>query len=226
MNIAFIFARGGSKGIHKKNLQEVGNITLLEHSVQAAKASQLIDDVIVSTDDPEIREFALGYGAVCPNLRPKELATDHSPELLSWKYAIREYNTRVSVPLKTFISLPTTAPLRSIPLIDRQIERFVSSEADISFSVTPSDTNPYFNMIEKTCDGFSLVKPDMVSFRRQDAPLVYNITTCCYVARPDYILKAENLFDGRIDIFSVPKANAIDIDDELDLAIANYLWDR
>src|SRR5690349_10660690 len=109
--IAFIFARGGSKGIPRKNLRTLGGRPLLAWSIETAAACPEIDRVIVSTDDAEIAEVGRAHGAETPFMRPADLATDTSPEWLSWQHAIRTVRSQ-SGPFDLFVSVPTTSPLR------------------------------------------------------------------------------------------------------------------
>ena len=112
-NIAFIFARGGSKGIKNKNILKFDDKPLIAHTIESAIMSQLFDDVVVSTDDDQIAEISTSYGASVPFIRPAKLASDNSNELLSWKHAIQNYENEIS----RFISLPCTSPLRNFSTI-------------------------------------------------------------------------------------------------------------
>ncbi|MBT8489513.1 MAG: NTP transferase domain-containing protein, partial [Deltaproteobacteria bacterium] len=86
--VGFIFARGGSKGVKNKNIRQLAGKPLIAYAIETAKQSKLIDRVIVSTEDDEIAEIALSFGAEVPFVRPKELAQDNTPEILAWKHAI------------------------------------------------------------------------------------------------------------------------------------------
>jgi N-acylneuraminate cytidylyltransferase len=88
---AFIFARGGSKGLPGKNIREFGGKPLIAWSIEQALEAQEIDQVFVSTDSLEIAEIALRYGAQVPFLRPAELASDHSPEWLAWQHGLKYF---------------------------------------------------------------------------------------------------------------------------------------
>jgi hypothetical protein len=87
--VAFIFARGGSKGVPRKNVKLLAGVPLIGHAVKAALAARGVTRCVVSTDDPEIAEVARRYGAETPFMRPPELAADTAPEWLAW----RHYNT-------------------------------------------------------------------------------------------------------------------------------------
>jgi N-acylneuraminate cytidylyltransferase len=87
--VAFIFARGGSKGLPGKNIRNFGGKPLIAWSIECALSVKAIDQVIVSTDSEEIAEISKSFGAEVPFIRPSELATDQSPEWLSWQHALR-----------------------------------------------------------------------------------------------------------------------------------------
>ena len=104
--IAFVFARGGSKGLPGKNIKPLCNKPLIQYSIDCAQTSELIDDIYVSTDDVDIAHVARKGGAKVID-RPKELATDDSPEWLSWQHAIT-WVTQHTGAFETFVSLPAT----------------------------------------------------------------------------------------------------------------------
>ena len=108
---AFVFARGGSKGIPRKNLQLLDGKPLLGWSIEMGQSLKEVDLVFVSTEDAEIAEVAASFGAKIIK-RPENLAEDSTPELLAWQHAIMWVQERDGS-FDRFLSLPTTAPLRS-----------------------------------------------------------------------------------------------------------------
>jgi len=222
-NFAFIFARGGSKGLPGKNIKLLAGKPLLQYSVDTALASPSIDKVFVSTDDSEIAKVAIESGAVLIE-RPAELATDTSPEWLSWRHAI-EWAEQNYGEFSGFISLPATSPLRGVEDVEAAIEQRIKVDADICISVTPASRSPYFNMVKKTQDGLvSLVnEPESDVTRRQDAPEVFDITTVVYTATKQFILNNYGLFSGKVTSIEVPKARAVDIDDIYDFRLAEAI---
>ena len=224
-NLAFIFARGGSKGLPGKNIKVLGNKPLIAWSVESALAVESIPAVYVSTDSKEIAEIATKFGAKVPFIRPKHLASDESPELLSWKHALEFYqeNNDGSLPDK-IISIPATAPLRSPLDIQNCIEKFEKEEVDAVITVTESSRNPYFNMVKENSNGHLdlLMQPSNKITRRQDAPSVYDVATVAYVARPEFIMKCKSIFDGRVSAVHVTQERAIDIDTLMDFKMAEF----
>ena len=225
--MGFFFAGGVSKGIPRKNLRVFSGKPLIAHAIDVARASRLVDRVVVSTDDPEIAEEARRFGAEVPFLRPKELAQDDTPEWLAWRHAIGAVRADGGG-LDIFLSLPPTSPLRSVEDVDACVSMLLGSDADIVITAMSSDRNPFFNMISLDAAGFAhpVVTPAKPIFRRQDAPIVYDMTTVAYAARPDFILRASGIFEGKVKAVFVPAHRAIDIDSEADFEYAEFLAGR
>lgn len=220
--IAFIFARGGSKGVPRKNLRLLGGIPLIAHSIQHALQSSLVERVVVSTDDEEIAGVARNYGAEVPFMRPAELATDTAPERQAWQHAIRALGVDA---VKFFVALPPTSPMRGVEDVDACIEELRNTDADIVLTTTPSRRSPYFNMVTFDDQGWArLGIPGGANvIRRQDAPVMHDITTVAYAARPGHVLNTDSIFAGRVRAVTVPEERALDIDSELDFRFAEFM---
>lgn len=223
--IAFIFARGGSKGVPRKNIKPLAGKPLIAHAIDTAKASRHVQRVIVSTDDPEIAEVAKAYGAEVPALRPAELASDTASEWLAWRHAITDL---AGGPFDVFVSVPATAPLRSVEDVDACIEMLLTGDCDIVITASEAHRNPYFNMIVREADGSArvVISPEGKITRRQDAPVVYDVTTVAYAARPDFVLRETGVFAGRTKAVIVPTERALDIDTPLDFELAEFFLAR
>jgi len=227
--IAVVFARGGSKGVLRKNIRMLAGKPLLAHAIEIARSVRLIDRTVVSTDDSEIAEIARRWGADVPFLRPAELAADDSPEWPAWQHAVRSLEAipptrRVDV----LVSIPATSPLRAAEDVEACIRLLLESDADAVITVTPARRSPYFNMVVLT-DGYAiLVNPPPAGgvHRRQDAPAVFDITTVAYAARRDYVLTASSLLEGKVRAVIVPESRALDIDTETDLRFAEFLFSQ
>ncbi len=222
-NYAFIFARGGSKGLPGKNIKSLGGKPLLGYSIETALACKSIDKIFVSTDDADIANAANNYPVVVID-RPSEYAQDGSSEWTAWKHAIKWVVEKYGS-FENFISLPVTSPLRSIDDVENAVIKRIEKKADICISITPANRSPYFNMVSFDKQGFvELVnKPSSGIFRRQDAPEVFDITTVVYVASPDFIMNHESLFEGKVTSIEVPKSRAVDIDDIYDFKLAEVI---
>lgn len=222
---SFIFARGGSKGLPGKNIRPLGSKPLIAWSIEHALAVKRIERVIVSTDSEEIAAVARVYGAEVPFMRPAELARDGSPEWLAWRHALTYLlETDGSLP-ETMVSVPITAPLRLPHDIENCLDEYQKGDADMVITVTDAHRSPYFNMVKTNADGtVGLVIPSQSAIaRRQDAPEVYDMATVAYVARPEFVMTHNAIFEGRVRAIQVPPERAIDIDTLLDFQIAECL---
>jgi len=222
---AFIFARGGSQGIKRKNLQKVGSMSLLEHSISVAKKVSRVAQVVVSTDDEEIADEALTAGALVPFLRPKNLASNEASEWHAWQHAINQMRS-MGETVETFLSIPTTSPLRNVDDINNCLDKLQNSNADIVITVKDSERSPYFNMVTLDNTSGARLVIDGKYHRRQDAPEVFDITTVAYAAKADFILKSSSIFEGNVRASIVPAERAIDIDSQHDLDLARLLFNQ
>jgi len=219
----FIFARGGSKGLPKKNIKMFHGLPLISHSISLAKNASFIDRVFVSTDCKEIANVASKLSADVIK-RPKSLATDTSSELLSWKHAI-EYVVNNYGTFDYFISLPATSPLRAESDVEACLNKLRDDKSDICLTVTESSHNPRFNMVYMRDDHkVQLIDENHLITRRQDAQKAFNITTVAYAALPEYVLNTSNLMNGDVSAVTVPKNRAVDIDDINDFNFAEFLF--
>ena len=221
----FIFARGGSKGLVNKNIKPLNGKPLIAYSIEEALKVKNIDRVIVSTDSEEIAEVARKYHAEVPFLRPSHLASDDSPEWLSWQHALSFLNEKEGRIPEKFISVPTTSPLRSYEDIQNCIVEFDKGGADSIITVTEASRSPYFNMVKEADDGFIdiIIKKGNQIFRRQDAPSVYDVTTVAYVISSKFIMEHNGIFEGKVRKVLVPSERSLDIDNEYDFKIAEYM---
>lgn len=223
--IAFIFARGGSKGLPGKNIRALIGKPLIVWSIEQALAVKRIERVIVSTDSEEIAAVARAYGAEVPFIRPAEFARDNSPEWLAWRHALAFLlETTGSLP-EAMVSVPATAPLRLPIDIENCLDQYEKGDADMVITVTDAHRSPYFNMVKVNMDGTVglVIPPQSTITRRQDAPAVFDMATVAYVARPEFVMTHNAAFEGRVRSVHVPAERAIDIDTLLDFQIAECL---
>lgn len=223
--IAFIFARGGSKGIKNKNIKNFNGKPLIAYSITLAQSLEKISRVIVSTDSPEIARISEIFNAEVPFLRPKKFAEDDSPEWLAWRHALNFLKDSEGKAPSCLLSLPTTSPLRNKNDINNCLDCFETNLYDSVITVTESQRNPQFNMIKKMSDGsFNLaISEKNIYKRRQDAPIYYDITTVAYVVKTSLINNYENIFQGKIGVVNIPQERSIDIDTDLDFSVAEFL---
>ena len=219
--VAFIFARGGSKGLPDKNIRLFSGKPLIAHTIDQAIESNLFTDVVVSTDSENIAKISREYGATVPFMRPSRLANDTSNEWLSWQHATNNYVGEIDC----FVSLPCTSPLRDYQTVNKMINYYKSNKYDAVLGIVKSNHTPSFNMAIKDDDNMIKLmdKSKNQIHRRQDAEKCYRITTYAYITSPKYIVLADNLFDGSVGGYEVSKKESIDIDDEYDFDIASYM---
>jgi CMP-N-acetylneuraminic acid synthetase len=221
INYAFVFARGGSKGLPGKNIKILGGKPLVAHSIHCARNEGSISKVFVSTDCPYISKVAVEHGAEVIH-RPEELASDTASEWFAWQHAVRHVESTYGE-FDRFISLPATSPLRSIEDV-RDCLSVLDSETDMVITVTPAARSPWFNMVKLDDQGLCHLVNDAGQFhRRQDAPEVFDMTTVAYVARPAFVLANKGVFAGRVRSVIIPKERAVDIDDLYDFKVAEAL---
>ena len=220
----FIFARGGSKGIPKKNILPINGLPLLVHSINLAKRLKEVDRIFVSTDCEEISEIAYAHKVEVIK-RPLNLAQDDSSEWLSWQHAIK-YVESLDEKFDRFLSLPTTSPLRIKEDIERCLEA-LKKDVDLVLTMAKSKRSPWFNIV--TCDESSklnLIFKESRINRRQDTPPCFDLTTVAYVSRPDYILKSSSMWDGIVHGVEIPSERCIDIDNPFDYSVARLLMEK
>lgn len=226
--VAIIFARGGSKGLPGKNIKIFHGKPLIAWAIEHAKSVERIKRVIVSTDSVEIANIAKFYGAEVPFMRPENLAMDNSPEWQSWRHALEFiYQEKQALP-DVMVSIPATAPLRLSIDIEKCLDEFLKGGADAVITVADAYRNPHFNMVRASSSEFyELVIPASTApYRRQDAPIIYDITTVAYAVDPKFIFKCNSIFEGKVRAVKIPIERSIDIDSQLDFEIAEFLFSR
>ena len=225
--IGFIFARSGSNGLPGKNVKLFSGKPLIAWSIEQALSIKDIKRLIVSTDSPEIAEISLSYGAEVPFIRPEELATDNASEILAWKHALTFVNNH-EIFYDAMVSIPATSPLRIPQDIQRCIDLYKETNADVVVTYSEAYRNPYFNMVKKNQNGtVGLVnQPDKIFTRRQDVPIVFDLNTIAYVVNAAYILKHDSIFEGSVYGLEIPVERSIDIDTQFDFDYAEFLFNR
>lgn len=219
-----ICVRQGSKGIKNKNIITFHNKPLIEWTFNMAKSIKRFNQIYISTDSEKIIKIAKKNKIEVPFKRPKYLAESNSKELDVWKHALNYLKKKNKFP-DVLVVMPVTSPLRKKKQIIYSINKFIREKSDILITVKNSSINPYFNMIEINKKGYAKVVNDKRRFyRRQDAPTVYAMSTICFIADPNFILKTKHIFNGNVSVAKFDKESSIDIDDIYDLKIAKKLF--
>lgn len=223
--IALVCARGGSKGLPGKNIRILAGQPLIVWAIKQARSVERIERVIVSTDSEEIAAVARKAGAEIPFMRPADLAQDHSSEWLVWRHALSHLKETDGSYPDALMSVPATAPLRAIDDLDRCLDEYQKGGADVVVTVTDAHRSPYFNMVKVQSDGTVglVIPPASAVTRRQDVPVVYDMTTVAYVVRPEFVMSRNGIFEGKVRHVHVPVDRALDIDTPVDFQIAECL---
>lgn len=214
--LAVIPARGGSKGVPKKNIKPLGNKPLLGYTIDSANQSEKLTTTIVSTDSEEIAEIAKANGASIPFIRPKELAEDKTPTIEVLKHAIRFFEDQGKFFDAICILQPTT-PFRREGFIDEAIDKFIRTNADTLISVlpVPHQFNPHwvFEVSDakegklKIATGEKTIIP-----RRQELPQSYYRDGSVYLIKTEWITKHNTLFGETIGYIESASDDFVNID--------------
>lgn len=217
--LAVIPARGGSKGVAKKNIRELAGKPLIAWTIEEAKKSKYIDRLIVSSDDHEIIEVAKRWGCEAPFIRPKELAQDDTPGVLPIVHAIEQLPEFDYV-----IKLQVTSPLRNVDDIDSCIENFVQLNAVSCASVSESKESPYWTY---TISDNHFLKPvlktERMILRRQDLPASYVLNGAIYLSACSWMREHKALVNDETIAFVMPNERSHDIDTEFDFKLLELM---
>lgn len=226
--LAIVQARGGSKGVIKKNIRLLGGHPLVAYSIASGLASQSVTRLIVSTDDEEITSVSKQYEAEVPFLRPKELATDDALDFQLFEHALQWLDAKEGYRPQVVVQLRPTTPFRPRGLIDEAIRLLIDDpEADCVRGVTKPSQNPYkMWRIEK--DGYLMPLleskfPEPYNMPRQELPPTYWQTGHIDAIRYETIANKHSLTGDRVRPILVDHSYCIDIDTPCDFDLANWL---
>lgn len=212
--LAIIPARGGSKGVPRKNIRTLAGKPLIAWTIEEAKKSRYIDRLIVSSDDQEIISVAKENGCEAPFVRPSHLAQDDTPGIETVIHALEELPDYEYVVL-----LQPTSPLRSVDDIDGCIDNLSVFKTPACVSVSVPEKSPYWMY---KLSGNGLMKPlieDSLISRRQELPTVYALNGAVYVADTDWLRQTKSFITDMTSAYIMPQNRSYDIDTE-----ADFLW--
>ncbi len=217
MNIAIIPARGGSKRIPRKNVRPFCGRPMIAWPIATAVASGLFDQIIVSTDDPEIAETARGLGADVPFIRPAELADDHAGTIPVIAHATGW--AQEQGPVEAVCCIYPTAPMISPDDLAEGLRLLTEGSGDFVFSATDYASPIFRAFVQTDGGGVEMVFPDYFGTRSQDLPRALHDAAQFYWGRPSTWLTAATLFGPRSTPLLIPRWRVQDIDTPED-------WDR
>lgn len=224
MIIGHIGARKGSKGVPGKNFRPICRKPLIDWSLDQLFANAQVDAVVVSTDDEAIYDHAIARGALKIGLRPAHLATDGAGKWGVWQHALAEAE-KLTGPATAFLDLDCTSPLRLPEDIDAALALFADQGPDMVMSCCEARKNPYFNLVEPDETGALHVSKPLPGgvVARQQAPVVYEHAASTYVVAPDYLRRANSLWQGRVIPYLMPPERCVDIDSPFDFTLVEFL---
>lgn len=227
--LAVVPARGGSKGIPRKNLAELGGMSLVRRAIEFALALPWIDMTVLSTDDDEIADEGRRAGLRVPTLRPAELATDLASGLDVWRHAHLQAEAQAGHRLELSILIQPTSPFREPEDIEACVDAIVQDgfEASVTVSATPSHYAPEKTMLVTDSGQLKPYLAEGFQATRQLIPTTYyHLNGICYAAHRSVLLRREHhVFGDRTGAVVVDRP-MVNIDDPLDLELARWLWER
>lgn len=217
--VVIIPARGGSKGIPKKNLRVLGNKPLIAHTILQAQQSKLVSDVYVSSDCDEILSISEDYNARGIQ-RPLDISDDIATSESALAHALAWLKRDRCMP-DYLVFLQCTSPFRKATDIDLALEKVISEQADSLLSVVP---NHRFLWGCNDGEAHPINYDYQNRPRRQDMPIQYQENGSIYIFKPWVLEKYNNRLGGKISLFEMDEKSALDIDSELDFRMAEVIY--
>lgn len=218
--LAIIPARGGSKGIPRKNIKILAGKPLIAWTIEEAKKSKFIDRLILSSEDDEIIKVAQEWGCEVPFVRPVELARDDTPGIEPVIHAINTIEEKYDY----VVLLQPTSPLKSVDDIDGCIETCLTSCAPSCVSVTEVDQHPHWMY---TIDALGCLSPIIQQKKetncRQDLPSVYVLNGAVYIAQSIFLANERSFLTSMTKAYVMTKERSLDIDEDMDLKLCEIL---
>jgi CMP-N-acetylneuraminic acid synthetase len=223
--VGLVPARGGSKGVPRKNVRLLGGRPLLAYTAEAARKARRLSRVVLSTEDPEIAEIGRRFGLEVPFLRPVDLARDETPMLPVVQHALRWLEDQ-GEQFDAVCLLQPTSPLRQPEDIDGCLERLEATQADsvITVLAVPAEHNPHwvYFLGEDGCIRLATGEAAPIS-RRQDLPLAFHREGSVYVVRRDVVLIQNSLYGASIVGYEIDAGRSVNLDSLEDWARAERL---
>ncbi|SHE63383.1 CMP-N,N'-diacetyllegionaminic acid synthase [Caldanaerobius fijiensis DSM 17918] len=221
--LALIPARGGSKGVPRKNLRCLSGKPLIAYTIEAALQANFIDKIIVSTDDLEIANVSKKYGAEVPFIRPEALATDEAKGIdvilhaMQW---LEDHNEKFDL----LILLQPTSPLRDSEDIKNALSLFVRKNADAVVSVCEAEHSPlWMNTLREDLCMKDFIRKEVLNKNRQELETYYRLNGAIYLAKWNYIKQYKSFYGDKTYAYIMSREKSVDIDSEFDLQFAEFL---
>jgi len=217
--LAIIPARGGSKRLPRKNVLDLAGKPLIDWSIEAGLKSKYIDTIVVSSDDDEILDISIKFGATIIK-RPEELASDTATTFDAIKHAIENIEIYDYIVL-----LQPTSPLRDEKHIDEAIELLETKKADAIVSICEMDHSPLWsNTLPEDNNMSSFLRDEILNKRSQDLEKYYRLNGAIYICKTEKLLEEKSFFlKNNIFAYVMDRESSIDIDEEIDFKMAEFL---
>ena len=217
-------ARGGSKGVPKKNIAEIAGKPLLAWSINAALKCRHSGRVIVTTESEEIAQIARAWKAEVPFMRPEELSGDEIPSLWPALHALQWLSDNEAFKPDYLVLLQATSPLREARDIDAAIDLAMAKNADAVVSVSPVSCHPYWtkklDVDGRMADFISLDKP---TSRRQNLPNAFGLNGAIYLIKPEVLAAQKTWYPPSTFAYVMPTERALDVDTPWDVRLADMV---
>lgn len=221
--LALIPARGGSKGLPRKNIKVLLGKPLIAWTIEEAKKSRYIDRIILSTEDKKIAAIAKRFGAEVPFMRPKKLAEDRAKGIDVVFHAMG-FMKRQGEAYDMLILLQPTSPLRIAEDIDNAIRLLFKKNAGAIVSVCEMEHHPHkANTLPRNRCMKDFMKNIYLNKNRQELDKFYRKNGAIYLVRWDYIQKQKSFFGKKTFAYIMPQERSVDIDTEIDFKVAEIL---
>lgn len=223
--VAVIPARGGSKGVFRKNIKLLNGEPLISYAIDAALKSQYIDKVVVSTEDAEIAEVARKYKAETPFIRPKSLAGDKSSTLSVLVHAVKKIEQILEYKLDIVVLIQPTSPFVTAADIDKSVIKLIKSKANSCVSVCEVKERPEWMFLLDTKNSY-IKRPFFLGKlskkpTRQLFPTIFRLNGAVYVVRRDVLMKKKAIIDyQKSTTVIMPIERSVDIDHPIDFYFA------
>ena len=224
--LSVIPARGGSKGIKHKNLQEISGKPLIVHTIEASRSSKLVNRTVVSTDDPKIADVAKKHNADVPFMRPSEYATDTAKSIDVALHALAKCSAIFGECYDLLVLLQPTSPFRKAKHIDEALLLLMEdSNADSLISVreVANDCHPHYVYSINESNRCSPFIGSTAIRRRQDLPSAFVRNGAIYAVKSKYLQQHRRLISEYNIAYRMTNEDSINIDTELDLTLARSL---
>lgn len=223
--LGLIPARYGSKRLPRKNILDLNGKPLIAWTIEEAKKSQFIDEIVVSTDSDKIATVSKKFGASVPFLRPRNLSSDKSTSIDAVIHALRFLSSRGD-DFYYVVLLQPTSPLRLAEDIDSAFS-ILNKDTKAVVSVCEAEHSPLWtNTLPDNHSMERFLKREIVNKRSQDLPKFYRLNGAIYISEVNFLIQEKSFFSKSTKAYIMPIERSVDIDNEIDWLLANVMLNR